>query len=105
MYLPPVLGFLFGGLGSWEIMAILVVAVLLFGSRLPEVGRSLGKGLTEFKKGVKGIEDEVRNVTSTATSTTTSSSRPYNAIDDRDEATAPKFEPPAATTGDETTAV
>ena len=98
------LGFL-GPIGSWEMMVILVIAVLLFGSRLPEVGRSLGKGLTEFKKGVKGIEDEVRNVTSTATSTMDSTSRPYNAIDDRDETTAPKFEPPAASSSDETAAV
>lgn len=92
MSFSPVLGFL-GPIGSWEMVVILIIAVLLFGKRLPEVGRSLGKGLTEFKKGVKGIEDEVRNVTSTSTSTT--SSRRYNAIDDRDEATAPKFEPPA----------
>jgi sec-independent protein translocase protein TatA len=35
------------------------VALLLFGKRLPEVGRSLGKGIVEFKKGLKGIEEEV----------------------------------------------
>lgn len=53
---------LFGGLnGPWEIIAILVVALLLFGKRLPEVARSLGKGIVEFKKGLKGVEDEVRN--------------------------------------------
>jgi sec-independent protein translocase protein TatA len=33
--------------------------VLLFGRRLPEVGRYLGKGIVEFKKGMKGLEDEV----------------------------------------------
>ena len=45
------------GLPDW--IAIAVVALLLFGKRLPEVGRSLGKGITEFKKGLHGIEDEI----------------------------------------------
>ncbi len=45
--------------GPWEIIIILVVALLLFGRRLPEVGRSLGKGIVEFKKGLKGVEDEI----------------------------------------------
>ncbi len=38
---------------------LLVVALLIFGKRLPEVGKSLGKGIVEFKRGLKGIEDEV----------------------------------------------
>jgi sec-independent protein translocase protein TatA len=38
---------------------LLVIALLIFGKRLPEVARSLGKGIVEFKKGVKGIEEEV----------------------------------------------
>jgi sec-independent protein translocase protein TatA len=38
---------------------ILAVGVLLFGRRLPEVGRYLGKGIVEFKKGLKGLEDEI----------------------------------------------
>ncbi len=42
-----------------EMLIILAVGLLLFGKRLPEVGRSLGKGIVEFKKGLKGIEDEV----------------------------------------------
>ena len=45
--------------GAPEIIIILVVALLLFGRRLPEVGRSLGKGIVEFKKGIKGIEDDI----------------------------------------------
>jgi len=47
-------------LSPFEIVVILVIALLLFGKRLPEVGRSLGKGIVEFKKGIKGVEDEVR---------------------------------------------
>ena len=45
------------GLGPMELLIVGVIAVLLFGNRLPEVGRSLGKGLVEFKKGVQGNED------------------------------------------------
>jgi len=43
----------------WELMAIMVIALLLFGKRLPDVARSLGKGVVEFKKGLKGVEDDV----------------------------------------------
>src|SRR5438128_7493996 len=42
-----------------EILVLLVLGVLLFGRRLPEVGRYLGKGIVEFKKGMKGLEDDV----------------------------------------------
>ena len=38
------------------------MALLLFGRRLPEVGRSLGQGLVEFKKGLKGVTDEVEPI-------------------------------------------
>jgi TatA/E family protein of Tat protein translocase len=50
---------LFGTIGTWEAVAILAVGLLLFGRRLPEVGRSLGRGIVEFKKGLKGIEEEI----------------------------------------------
>ncbi len=45
--------------GGPQLLLILIVGVLLFGKRLPEIGRSLGKGLTEFKKGLHGLEDEL----------------------------------------------
>ncbi|MCF7957147.1 MAG: twin-arginine translocase TatA/TatE family subunit [Phycisphaerae bacterium] len=38
------------------------VALLVFGNKLPDVGRSLGKGLVEFKKGIKGVKDEMDQV-------------------------------------------
>lgn len=45
--------------GGWEWLIIALIGLLLFGRRLPEVGRSLGKGIIEFKKGLKGIEDDM----------------------------------------------
>lgn len=37
----------------WELIVILVVVLLLFGHRLPGMARSLGSGITEFKRGLK----------------------------------------------------
>jgi sec-independent protein translocase protein TatA len=48
--------------GPWEWIIIVVVALLIFGRRLPEVGKSLGKGIVEFKKGLKGVKDELEDV-------------------------------------------
>jgi sec-independent protein translocase protein TatA len=75
-----------------ELLIIGVIAVLLFGKRLPEVGRSLGKGIVEFKKGIRGVEDEIN----TAGSYTSSNSTASHDVDDHEEATAPKFEPPSS---------
>jgi len=49
----------FGLPGGSEWIIIGLVALLLFGRRLPEVGRALGQSIVQFKKGIKGIEDEV----------------------------------------------
>jgi sec-independent protein translocase protein TatA len=53
----PVLAFL--GLGTTELVVIGVIGLLLFGSRLPMVGRNIGKSITEFKKGMKDASDEI----------------------------------------------
>ena len=48
-----------GGIGVQEIVIILIVGLLVFGAaRLPKIARSLGQGIKEFKKTVKGIEDD-----------------------------------------------
>ena len=79
------------GLGHTEIVILLVVAVMLFGGRLPEVGRTLGKSLMEFRKGMKGFEDEFRTLTRIDVD---SSSPPKPAVLPPSLPTAPKFEPP-----------
>src|SRR5258705_13684695 len=47
------------GLGAGEMLALGVVGVLLFGRKLPEVGKYLGQSIVQFKKGMKGLEDEI----------------------------------------------
>ena len=53
--------------GGTQLLILLVVVLLLFGNRLPETMRSLGKSVTEFKKGVRdgestGHDDETKRV-------------------------------------------
>src|SRR5258705_9394489 len=47
---------------GFEWLIIMGFGLLIFGKRLPEVGRSLGKGIVEFKKGLKGVEDDISQV-------------------------------------------
>ena len=44
------------GLGHWELLIVGAVFVLLFGSRLPKLMRSLGQSVTELRRGVREIE-------------------------------------------------
>ncbi len=106
--------------GTTELMVIGLIAVMLFGKNLPEVGRSLGKQLGTLRKGIRGIEEEIRSTTGglgipttrftsalstldslTKTTTTTPStssvrSTVVETVSDLEEPTAPKFEPPPA---------
>jgi len=45
--------------GGVEWAVILVVALLVFGRRLPDVARSLGKSIVEFKKGIRDVKDDI----------------------------------------------
>ena len=83
--------------GVWDMVIILGIGVLLFGRRLPEIGRYLGKGIVEFKKGLKGMEDEVEG---TSSGSAAPLSRPEPALEQprppqRVTASTPKFEDPA----------
>lgn len=85
-------------IGFPELMIILVLGVLLFGRKLPDVGRYLGKSIVEFKKGVKGLEDDMdtgfggQNA-GAAPQTQEPQIRPPQRV----AATAPKFEDSPAT--------
>ena len=52
---------LFGTLGTGEIVIICVIILLLFGGKkIPELMKGIGKGVKNFKEGVKGIEDDIK---------------------------------------------
>jgi sec-independent protein translocase protein TatA len=90
-----ILAFFPGGApGLPELIIFGTIALLLFGKRLPEVAKSLGKGIVEFKKGVRGIEDEVSQSTYNSSVGASSTPRPAAADEEVSEVTAPKFEPP-----------
>jgi sec-independent protein translocase protein TatA len=88
----PLFAFVFESPTTMLILGAL--AVLLFGERLPEVARSFGKGLMEVQKGVRGIQQEIKSAVSSATSIDTTPR--YQEPEDREEATAPKYEPPTS---------
>jgi sec-independent protein translocase protein TatA len=99
---------MFGSLGPMEMMLIMGLGVLLFGKRLPEVGRSLGRGIVEFKKGLNGVGDDFDSPPSSRSSSNPSVSR-YSDDHATGESTytdssVPKFELPAAPSATGTTA-
>jgi sec-independent protein translocase protein TatA len=54
---------LFGSLGFWEIVLIVLVILLLFGGKkIPELMRGLGKGVKSFKQGMNEVEKEIQEV-------------------------------------------
>ena len=51
---------MFGGLGTWEIFLVFLVVLLVFGARrIPEIAQGLGKGIQEFRKAAKDIQNDV----------------------------------------------
>ena len=87
----PIVAFL-GFPGGPELLIVAFIALMLFGKRLPEVARNMGKGLTEFKKGIRGVEDDIQGNTSYDSEPT--AERPI-ADDSLENVSAPKFTPPA----------
>ena len=77
---------LLGSLGLPEILMIFALVLLLFGpSKLPEIGKALGKGIREFKKGTSGLVDSFNDIGNTDVAP---SPKPVNRV-----ITAPKSEP------------
>ena len=48
-----------GPIGWQELLILAVIGVLIFGKRLPSVGRSVGQSIVEFKKGLAGVDEEI----------------------------------------------
>ena len=90
------------GLGPWELAIIGTLAVLLFGSRLPEVARSLGGSYQQFRKGLRDIQTDldVNQYLHDDTTSYTSNNASFKE-EDYDTPNAPKFEPPPAEEGAE----
>lgn len=90
------------GLTFQEVLVIGIIAIVLFGSKLPEVAKMLGGHYARFRKSLSDLQSQVnlheiydpRPTSSSYSSSRKSSS--YSAFDDHDEATAPRFEPPPA---------
>ena len=76
-----------GNSGGLEIAGLLILALLLFGAkRLPEIGRSMGQGMREFKNSVTGVTKEIDDVRAELESpaevdtTTTAASREHDSV-------------------------
>lgn len=89
------------GLSFQEVFIVGIIAILLFGKRLPEVAKTWGKSYRDFRKGLAEIQasfqvndTSYRSSSYSASSQSANSSGSYSEYDDYDEPTAPKFEPP-----------
>jgi sec-independent protein translocase protein TatA len=52
------------GFGHWELLIVLVIAVIIFGAgKLPQAGSALGKSIGSFKRGIADVESEVEKET------------------------------------------
>ncbi len=86
-----------GGIGFYEMMVFAVVAILLFGSKLPNVARSVGQSYQQFRKGLTELQNSIKIEDDKSSQSSSSYSEPsYNdRYDDYDEPAAPQFKPPA----------
>lgn len=81
--------------GGPEMLVILVIALLLFGDRLPQVARSVGKSLNEFRRGMQGLEQELKSSINETPSATPAANRRAENEEDHQTPVAPKFIPPS----------
>ena len=87
------IGFL-PSLGPGEMLLFGGIALLLFGKNLPKVARDAGKAIVEFKKGMSGIESTIDDAVHSRPESS-NATRPAP-VEEKVEATAPKFEPPTS---------
>lgn len=91
------------GMGVQEFAIVAVVAILLFGKRLPEVARSFGASYRQFRQGLTDIQRQM----DVSDYTASNQQLPYTdeqqqVAENYDEPTAPKFELPSESTDEET---
>lgn len=86
-------------IGITEMVVIGIVAVLLFGSRLPHVARNIGRSYGELRRSLtdlkSSIDAEIDEAEDTAVTTSARTDPATTAVDDYDEPTAPRLNPPA----------
>ncbi len=59
---PPILAFGLPGHGEWIIL--LILGLLIFGRRMPDVARSIGRSIVEFKRGIRSVDDDIEQESS-----------------------------------------
>jgi sec-independent protein translocase protein TatA len=92
---------LLGPIGTPELIIIALVGLLIFGRRLPEVGRGLGRSIVEFRKGLRGVEDEIDTAGSKPQipGRETVSRAPLTAAGEDPRVSRPAYQQPAADAG------
>lgn len=87
------LGIFFGPPGMGEMVILAAVGLLIFGKRLPEVGKSLGKGILEFKKGISGVKEELKLPDKNSTSPSDAHEEPPPTVSDGAKEASPVSKP------------
>jgi sec-independent protein translocase protein TatA len=87
------------GLTFQEMLVVGIIAIVLFGSKLPEVAKMLGQHYARFRKTLADMQaqvnlHEIYDPRPTGSSYTSRSTSSYSSFDDTDEPSAPRFEPP-----------
>lgn len=88
------------GLGPPELIVIAVIAVLLFGAKLPEVARQLGGSYHEFRRGLSDVQQQFRTAEHEVKKSFSMDDPPNKSVgeeedEEQSEPAAPKFKPPA----------
>ncbi len=89
------------GLGFWEMLFVGVIAIMLYGKRLPEVAKSFGATYRQFRRQLNDLQSQfsIDDITGSSTSHSPPA-KTYSDYDDRDVIAAPRFEPPPMPTAE-----
>jgi sec-independent protein translocase protein TatA len=82
------------GLGPQEMFVLVVFGIILFGKRLPEVGRSIGRTVSEFRNSLRGVEQEFSGIMDGVDRPVSPPPAPPRRPPQRLTPTAPKFQDP-----------